>query len=132
MDDENKELKNYTRLFNPILEALYKSDLSGAEFQIVLCVIRATYGWKQKKHPMSTSLIASRTGLNERTVRRLVKLLIEKNYLINFGLDKSKKCNVLGLNKKYSQWNCVMGSNDPGGEMTLGENCNQRGVKSVD
>ena len=107
MAEENKELKNYTRIFNPILEALslHTKNLSSAEYSVILCVIRSTYGWKQKSHPMSKTLIMQKTGLSEPTVKRTLKSLIDRHYLIDYGIDKKTKCKVIGLNKKYSQWN---------------------------
>lgn len=107
MAEENKELKNYTRIFNPILEALslHTKNLSSAEYSVLLCVIRSTYGWKQKSHPMSKTLIMQKTGLSEPTVKRVLKSLIDRHYLIDYGIDKKTKCKVIGLNKKYSQWN---------------------------
>lgn len=107
MAEENKELKNYTRIFNPILEALcmQSKNLTSSDYAVLLCVIRTTYGWKRKKHPMSISYIAQATGMNERTVKRSVKNLIKKRFLIDYGNDKKFRSKVLGLNKKYSQWN---------------------------
>lgn len=107
MGDDNKELKNYTRIFNPILEALgrqYK-NITSSEYALIMVIIRSTYGWKQKAHPFSTSLLAERTGMPERHVKRAVRSLITKGILIDYGIDKKTRCKVLGLNKKYSQWN---------------------------
>lgn len=107
MAEENKELKNYTRIFNPLLEALgrqYK-NMTSSEYALIMVIIRSTYGWKQKSHPFSTSLLAERTGMPERHVKRAVKSLITKGILIDYGIDKKTRCKILGLNKKYSQWN---------------------------
>ena len=103
MAEERKD--SYTKLFNPILEALYRShELTSTQFAIILFVIRATYGWHKKKFPMSKSFIAKGTELTERCVIKNVNILVRKGYLIEYGIDKETKAKIYGLNKRYSQW----------------------------
>ncbi len=115
MGEESRELQNYTRIFNPILEALYKqaSNLTASEYAILLFIIRSTYGWQKKNHPISTLLIVQKTGITEKTVKRSVKRLVERGYVIDFGIDKKSRCRILGLNKKYSQWSAEGVTDDP-------------------
>ena len=110
MAEEKKD--SFTKLFNPILEAICKTELTGREIRIVLFVIRATYGWNKKKFPLSKSYIAEGTGISTRNVSRIVRRLIEKNVLIEYGTDKSTRAKVYGLNKKYSQWESMSVTND--------------------
>ena len=105
MAEEKEKKDSFTRLFNPILEALYKrKDLTGAQFAIILFVIRATYGWHKKKFPMSKTFIAEGTELSERCVKKNVSMLVKKGYLIEYGTDKDSRSKIYGLNKRYSQW----------------------------
>ena len=67
-------------------------------------VIRCTYGWNKKKFPMSKSFIADGTGIDRRDVGKLIKGLVDKNVLIDYGTDKTSRAKIYGLNKRYSQW----------------------------
>ena len=103
MAEERKD--SYTKLFNPILEALYRDrKLTNTQFSIILFVIRATYGWHKKKFPMSKSFIADGIGLSERCVKKNINLLVQKGYLIEYGIDQDTRSKIYGLNKRYSQW----------------------------
>ena len=107
MADDKRE--SYTKLFNPILDALIKKGFSGREYQVIFFVIRSTYGWNKKKFAMSKSFIAEGTGIDRRNVGAVVKRLVDKNVLIDYGIDSKTRCKIYGLNKKYSQWDgmCV-------------------------
>lgn len=135
MGEDNKELQNYTRLFNPILEALCRqsNNLTSSEYAILLFIIRSTYGWQKKNHPISTTLIIQKTGITESTVKRSVKRLIERGYIIDFGIDQKSRCKVLGLNKKYSQWNAEGVTDDPviSGQLRGSSECKMRGSFEV-
>jgi phage replication O-like protein O len=102
MADEKKD--SYTKLFNPILEALCKSNLNGSELKIVFYVIRCTYGWNKKKFAMSKSFIAEGTGIDRRNVGKIIKSLVERNVLIDYGVEKGSRTKIYGLNKHFSQW----------------------------
>lgn len=106
MAEEKEKQDSYTRLFNPILEALYKKNdlFTKNEYAIILFVIRSTYGWQKKKHPMSVSFIAKGTGIPERSVKRSIKNLINKRVLLDYGTDGDTRKKQIGLNKSYSQW----------------------------
>lgn len=103
MAEDRKE--SYTKLFNPILEALYRNrDLSSTQLCILLFVIRATYGWHKKKFPMSKKFIADGIGATERCVKKNINILVSKGYLIEYGIDHDTRSKIYGLNKRYSQW----------------------------
>ena len=106
MADEKERKDSYTRLFNPILDALCKqsNNLSAAQFAIILFIIRSTYGWHKKFLPMSKSFIANGTGLSERCVTKNINILVKKKFVLCYGVDKQTRSKIYGLNKHYSQW----------------------------
>ena len=112
MAEEEKKRDSFTRLFNPILEAICKTEFTGNELRIVLFIIRSTYGWHKKKFPLSKSYIAEGTGIGERTVCRVVKRLVDRHILIEYGTDKPSRSKVYGLNKRYSQWDAMSVTGD--------------------
>ena len=114
MADEKRD--SYTKLFNPILEALCRqaTNLSANDYAIILYVIRCTYGWHKTRFAMSSAFISKGTGIPERSVKRSIKKLLQLNYLKEFG--KEGRIKLVGLNKRYSQWNRegVMDDTDTG------------------
>lgn len=114
MAEEKKD--GYTRLFNPILDELCRqaTNLSANDYAIILYVIRCTYGWHKTRFAMSSAFISKGTNIPERSVKRSVKKLLRLNYLKEFG--KEGRIKLVGLNKRYSQWNRegVMDDTDTG------------------
>ena len=100
--------ENYTRLFNPILEAICIGNFNGRELKIIFFVIRCTYGWNKKCYPMSKAFIAEGTGLSTRHVCEILKRLIDRRVIIDYGTDKKSRAKIYGLNKKFSQWDNTM------------------------
>ena len=117
MAEEKRD--SYTRLFNPILEALCRTEFTGRELRVVLFIIRATYGWNKKKFPLSKSYIMKGTGISERNVCRIIKKLISRKILLDYGIDKTSRSRVYGLNKKYSQWDAMSVTDDSVTDDTL-------------
>ena len=125
MADENKK-DYYTKLFNPLLEALFRSDFSGSEYKVILFVIRSTYGWNKKKFPLSKNYIANGINMEKRNACRTIRSLVKKNVLIEYGVDKETRSVMYGLNKHYSQWDVEGVKND-----TI-KNSKNEGVKNDD
>lgn len=120
MADEDKKRDSFTRLFNPILEAICKTEFTGRELRVVLFIIRSTYGWNKKKFPLSKSYIAEGTGIHRRHVSSIIKNLVDRHIIIEYGTDKKSRCKMYGLNKKYSQWDnpmCTENDNDKYGDI---------------
>ena len=96
------QLENgYTPIANELLEALFQSELSRCEYQIVLAIIRKTYGYHKKMAELSNSQLALMTGIDRRNVGRTIRALSEKNILLR-GTDTNT--HTIGLNKQYKEW----------------------------
>ena len=96
------QLENgYTPIANELLEALFQSELSRCEYQIVLAIIRKTYGYHKKMAELSNSQLALMTGIDRRNVGRTIRALSEKNILLR-GTDTNT--HSIGLNKQYKEW----------------------------
>ena len=131
MAEERKE--SYTKLFNPILEALCKSSLNGSELKIIFYVIRCTYGWNKKKFAMSKSFIAEGTGIDRRNVGKIIKSLVDRNVLVDYGVEKGSRAKVYGLNKKYSQWSmCGNLTNGNSADICASKNAHDSGQDTDD
>lgn len=107
----NPQLEDgYTRIANELLEALIKACLSGQEFKIILAVFRKTFGWKNPEtgkskiwDNISYTQFQQLTGINRRSVGKVIKSLKNKNIL-----DSSQEAtsNIIRyrINKHYHTW----------------------------
>ncbi len=93
----------YTRIANEILEALISHRLAGQEFQIVLYIIRKTYGFNKKCDFISMSQIAKATGIKRSLVARILKNLKEK-HVIGVTQNDNSFVNCLYFSKDYERW----------------------------
>lgn len=93
--------KGYTRIANSFLEAFASAKLSDGERAVMLIVIRLTWGWGKKSAPISKSLIAKLTGLNKRSVVRIVQKLSENELLV---VTKTSYTSKIGIQKDFDRW----------------------------
>ena len=72
----NPQLENgHTQIANEILEHLIKLHLSSNQWQVLLCIIRKTYGFHKKVDYIANKQIVEATGLCKAVVSRsLAKL----------------------------------------------------------
>ena len=92
------QLENgYTQIANELLEQLAKLYLSPNQWQIVLFVIRKTYGYKKTTDYISNSQIVAGTGLGKTVVSRCLGKLARQNII-----NRHKK--QVGLQKNYELW----------------------------
>lgn len=89
--------ENSTPIINPILEALARAKLSTYEFNIVMAVIRKTYGWDKKNDWITGSQLSNLTGILQNHCYRTIAKLVKKNILTKDNLR-------IGLNKRVSEW----------------------------
>lgn len=106
------QLENgYTRIANPILEALAKMSLNGTQWRILLVIFRYTYGYGRKEHELSLSFISAATGCDKRQLQRELKDLESKRIITQkVGVKR-----IIAFNKNYDDW---------AGESTNGKSTN--------
>lgn len=96
----------YTRIANPILDALCCADFSPREFRVVHFVIRETYGWQVKQKRMSGEFIASKVKLDPSRCSKVLNELIRRDVIIRHGGSRSP----VSLNKNVDDWKPRVGS----------------------
>jgi phage replication O-like protein O len=94
----------YTLLAHEIIESLYKSRINGTQANIILFVIRYTYGFHRKCHELGNAFIADGTGIRKDTIKKEVNRLIEMKILRVFEEATHVKSRVLGINTDTSKW----------------------------
>lgn len=80
----------YTAIANEILEQLVNRDLLGAEFRILLFIIRKTYGYHKKQDKISLTQFERGTGLSRPTIVKTLKNLEIRNMIIKFSIEESE------------------------------------------
>ena len=94
---------NFTQIPNALLESLYRLRLSGADFCVLLFVIRFTVGFNREFHAMSVGFIATGTGLPLSTVKDSLRRLKKQNLIIS--RKGSGSTNELAINSE-----CIVSS----------------------
>lgn len=92
------QLENgYTRIANEILENLSCVQMSGTEWQFVMCLFRKTYGYNKSEDWITGSQIVAMTGMKKERVSEAKKRLLERKIV-------TEKRNKISFNKDYEQW----------------------------
>ena len=92
------QLENgHTQIANELLEHLVQIHLSPNQWQVLLCIIRKTYGFHKKVDYIANSQIVEATGLCKAVVSRSLKKLEEMMLIIRNGKS-------IGFQKDWEQW----------------------------
>lgn len=76
------QLENgYTKIANELLEAIAAIRIPGEAMQILLVIIRKTYGYCKKKDAISLSQFVSATGMKKPNVCRAINKLLDMNII---------------------------------------------------
>lgn len=101
-------MEKYTQIQNIILEKLAMSELTAAEFRVLLVFIRKINGFHKKTDAISISQIAKFSSLSIRHIKRCLKHLQEINLLsqIQKG-SSSRNSSIWQLNTDIDSWQLV-------------------------
>jgi len=93
----------YTKIANELLEAMSKIRIPGEACQLLLFILRKTYGFNKKHDGIATSQIMEGTKLGRRAVERARSILRRMNMV---STVKSVGTNYLTycINKFYKTW----------------------------
>lgn len=100
----------YARISLLLLEALACAPLTGTQMNVVMCVIRATYGWAKQQDRMTGKLatltaeeLAAATGVPKRTVSGAIAHLCNVGVLVREQVAAGGPC-AYGVNPDIAQW----------------------------
>jgi len=94
----NPQLEDgHTRIANELLEHLMRLYLAPNQWQVLLCIIRKTYGFQKKADFIANRQIVEDTGLVKSTISRALKRLELRNIVIRRG-------KYIGIQKDWSLW----------------------------
>ena len=87
----------HTQIANEILERLMAVHLSPNQWQVLLCIIRKTYGFHKKVDYIANFQIAEATNLCKAVVSRALHTLEDMNIIVRRGKS-------IGFQKDWEQW----------------------------
>ena len=87
----------HTRIANEILEQLVKTHLSSNQWQVLICIIRKTYGYQKKVDYIANSQICDATGLGKSVVSRVLRSLEDMQLI-------SRQSKYIGFKKDWERW----------------------------
>lgn len=93
----------WVRIANGLLEALYRARLPGSYFQVILAIIRLTYGHQRKSEWLSAREIADETGLSRPRAHAVMMRLLAKGMLGRQSAGARRK-SLWWVVKDYDQW----------------------------
>ena len=94
----NPQLEDgYTMIANEILENLMRVQLSANQWQVLLCIIRKTYGFKRKVDRIANFQICEATGLGKEVVSRSLRKLQAAGIILRNGKQ-------IGFQKDWGKW----------------------------
>ena len=102
----NPQLEDgHTQIANEILEQLMRTYLPANQWQVLLCIIRKTYGFKKKVDWIANCQIVEATGLVKSTVSRALRSLEQQGLIM-----RNKKS--IGFQKDWEQWKVSKAANN--------------------
>lgn len=101
------QLENgYTMLSNEILEKVYQSDFNATQLDIILLLLRYTYGFNRETAPLSITFISNGIGKDRdftaKQIRNLQKMNVIKSITTQKGITKELK-----FNTNFDEWTIV-------------------------
>ena len=94
----NPQVENgHTQLANELLDHLAKVYLSPNQWQVLLFILRKTYGFHKKVDQIANSQIVEATGLCKAVISRALRVLNDKHIIIRAG-------KTIGFQKDWEQW----------------------------
>ncbi len=87
---------------NDVLMALIKASLSGTEYQLILTILRKTWGFHKKKDWISLTQFEKITGKSRTIIWKSIKKLYNKRIIVK-KKNKGKR-SIYQFNKNFNEW----------------------------
>ncbi|MFO7861006.1 MAG: replication protein [Desulfosalsimonas sp.] len=97
---------NYAKIPNGLLDRLTHLRIPGEQMQVLMVIIRKTYGWEKRSDWIALNQFAESTGISKRNVLRAIQALEERKIVIVVKND-NKKHPSYRINEKFNQWKAL-------------------------
>lgn len=95
----------FTGIAHEIIEALIKVKLNATQLQIILVVLRFTYGFNRKNTNHANSFFANALGIDRSNLIRDMNELQRMNIITVVKKGTGKNPSIISFNKDYDTWN---------------------------
>lgn len=99
----NPQPDQFTRISNEILGELIRAKLSGQELQLILFIIRKTYGYNKKEDYIALSQMAKALNTSYIRCSQLINQL-QQRHIVTLKENIKGGMNKYSFNKDYEQW----------------------------
>lgn len=111
MNDKPQTENGYTRIAsgsekNDVLMALVKARLNATQYQIMLLVIRKTWGYNKKEDWISLTQFENYLSKTRPSITNEIKTLVKKNILVKKSYPGIKA--FYAINKDFSSWKLLV------------------------
>ena len=93
-----------TDIANELLEVIYSSGFHATQLEIILCILRYTYGFHRKEHELSINFIAQAIKRHKITVSQEINEMIKSKILIQTSPPSFNSTRKISINKNYEEW----------------------------
>jgi phage replication O-like protein O len=93
----------YCKIANELMEALARTRIRGEETQVLLAILRKTYGFNKKSDTIPISQLQLLTGMDRSSVCRAIRGLTSKK-IISSDKCATRTPSKYSLNKDYDRW----------------------------
>ena len=94
----------YTDVPNKLLEKIGKTNFTGAEIQILIFIIRFTYGEEKESNQLSLKFISEGTGIDKRYISNSLSELIEDKVILATKIQADAGYRDIKINNNYKEW----------------------------
>ena len=94
----------HTRIADPVLEALMKAKLTGTQWDLVMAIIRMTWGWGKKEDYLSLTQFQKLTGRHRNQIARELTALQKRNIIQQTQKPTLKRAAKWKFNKDWEAW----------------------------
>lgn len=96
--------QNYTKIWNPIMEAMAKANLTSAQHKLCWALWRMTYSWHRTEIEASYQDFARETGINPKKIGPPLRSLIQANVFIEVRKPGFTEPGIYKFNKDIRKW----------------------------
>lgn len=100
----DKAKTSFRKINTELLKAIIQSDLTRAEYKIILTVIHFTLGYHRIEADISLKTFADYTGITRLAVKNALKLLQNKNVIRLVRPATNRNSAVYQLNTSFKDW----------------------------
>ncbi len=94
----------HTRIADPVLEALMKAKLTGTQWDLVMAIIRMTWGWGKKEDRISLTQFQKLTGRHRNLIARELTALQKRNIIKQTRKPTIDRAAKWKFNKNWDTW----------------------------